>query len=115
MSNQIVETVETVEIPSLAEVTAAVARYAELADMIAKVEAEQKALKKVLMVGHEHFGATIEATDGIKSVMVAPTVRVGVDADRLAKELPEVFQTYAKETRIAATCRVMRGKASKAS
>jgi nicotinate-nucleotide pyrophosphorylase len=116
MSEQIsnVEVVEVVA-PDLATVTAAVERYAALADAIALMEAEQKSLKKTLMEAHGFFGPTIEAEGGIKSVTVAETVRVGIDADRLAKELPEVFQTYAKETRIAATCRVMRGKASKAS
>jgi hypothetical protein len=97
--------VETVKVEGV--VSTAIGRYAEIADLIKSLEAEQKAIKGLLATAHKNAEATSFLTEeGHRSAVIASTVRIGVDADRLAKEQPEIFAAYAKETVIAESIRV---------
>jgi hypothetical protein len=88
-------------------VATAITRYAEIADAIKTMEAEQKALKVYLATAHKNTDAvTLLTEEGHRSAVIGATIRIGVDADRLAKEQPEVFAAYAKETVIAESIRV---------
>ena len=99
MSNEVIK-VEGV-------VSTAISRYAEIAEAVKALEAEQKAIKSFLATAHKNAEATALLTEeGHRSTVIAATVRIGVDADRLAKEQPEIFKAYAKETVIAETIRV---------
>jgi hypothetical protein len=85
----------------------AITRYAEIAETIKALEAEQKAIKGLLGKAHDNAEATALLTEeGHRSAIIGATVRIGVDADRLAKEMPEVFAAYSKETVIAASIRI---------
>lgn len=99
MQNEIVKVEGTV--------ATAITRYAEIAEAIKAMEAEQKALKAYLNTAHGNAEATTLLTEeGHRSALIGATIRVGVDADRLAKEMPEVFAAYAKETVVAASIRI---------
>jgi hypothetical protein len=99
MQNEIVKVEGTV--------ATAITRYAEIADAIKAMEAEQKALKAYLSAAHGNAEATTLLTEeGHRSAVIGATIRVGVDADRLAKEMPEVFAAYSKETVVAASIRI---------
>ena len=88
-------------------VATAITRYAEIAEMVKALEAEQKAIKGYLATAHKNTEAVSLLTEeGHRSTVIASTIRIGVDADRLAKEQPEIFKQYAKETVIAETIRV---------
>ena len=92
-------------------VATAITRYAEIADAIKAMEAEQKAIKGYLAAAHKNTEATALLTEeGHRSTVIGATIRVGVDADRLAKEQPEIFAAYSKETVIAETIRVTPAK-----
>jgi hypothetical protein len=95
------------------EVAVAVDRLVEIAAILKGLETEQKELREQVKAAHATVGADFETATGCRSVQVGATVRVGIDADRLAKELPEVFQQYAKETTIAATIRIVAPKVAK--
>ena len=96
------------------EVAVAVDRLVEIAALVKELEVEQKALREQVKAAHELTEADgMETATGARSVRVGATVRVGIDADRLAKELPEVFQQYAKETVVAATIRIVAPKVAK--
>jgi len=97
--------VETVKVEGV--VATAISRYAEVADLIKSLEAEQKAIKSLLATAHDNAEATALLTEeGHRSTVIGATVRIGVDADRLAKEQPEIFAAYAKETVVAASIRI---------
>jgi hypothetical protein len=97
--------VETVKVEGV--VSTAIGRYAEIADLIKSLEAEQKAIKGLLATAHDNAEATALLTEeGHRSTVIASTIRVGVDADRLAKEQPEIFAAYSKETVVAASIRI---------
>ena len=81
MQNEIVKVEGTV--------ATAITRYAEIAEAIKSMEAEQKALKAYLNTAHGNAEATTLLTEeGHRSAVIGATIRVGVDADRLAKEQP---------------------------
>jgi predicted phage-related endonuclease len=105
----------TNEVVKVEGVTAtAIGRYAEIAEMIKGLEAEQKAIKVLLSAAHKNAEATALLTEeGHRSTVIGATVRIGVDADRLAKEQPEIFKAYSKETVIAETVRVNPAKKAK--
>lgn len=88
------------------DVADAIEQYALLAEEIAALTAKQSVLKKIVFDAHGDLGEKFVTANGVRSAFVAPTIRVGVDADRLAKELPEVFQQYAKETKVSASVRI---------
>lgn len=97
--------IETVKVEGI--VSTAIGRYAEIAEMVKALETEQKAIRAYLAVAHKNTEAvTLLTEEGHRSTVIASTIRVGVDADRLAKEQPEIFRAYAKETVIAETVRV---------
>lgn len=101
--------IETVKVEGV--VSTAIGRYAEIADLIKTLEAEQKAIKSLLATAHKNTDATTFLNEeGHRSAVIAATVRIGVDADRLAKEMPEVFKQYAKETVIGESIRVTPAK-----
>ena len=103
MQNEIVKVEGTVAV--------AITRYAEIAEAIKSMEAEQKALKAYLNTAHGNAEATTLLTEeGHRSALIGATIRVGVDADRLAKEMPEVFAAYSKETVVAASIRITPAK-----
>ena len=88
-------------------VSTAISRYAEIAEAVKALEAEQKAIKAYLATAHKNAEATALLTEeGHRSTVIGATIRIGVDADRLAKEQPEIFAAYSKETVIAETVRV---------
>ena len=92
----------------------AITRYAEIAETIKQLEAEQKAIKGLLGTAHDNAEATALLTEeGHRSAIIGATVRIGVDADRLAKEQPEIFAAYSKETVIAASIRITAPKKAK--
>ena len=92
-------------------VATAITRYAEIAEAVKALEAEQKAIKAYLAAAHKNTEATAMLTEeGHRSTVIASTIRIGVDADRLAKEMPEIFTAYAKETVIAESIRVTPAK-----
>lgn len=95
------------------EVAVAIDRLVEIAALVKELDNESKALRERVKAAHGTVDADgIETETGARSVRVGATVRVGIDADRLAKELPEVFQQYAKETTVAATIRIVAPKAA---
>ena len=97
--------IEVVKVEGI--VSTAISRYAEIAETVKALEAEQKAIKSYLAVAHKNSEATSLLTEeGHRSTVIGATVRIGVDADRLAKEQPEVFAAYSKETVIAESIRV---------
>jgi hypothetical protein len=92
-------------------VATAITRYAEIAETIKGMEAEQKALKAYLATAHKNTDAVALLTEeGHRSTVIGATVRIGVDADRLAKEQPEIFAAYSKETVVAESIRVTPAK-----
>ena len=97
--------IEVVKVEGI--VSTAISRYAEIAETVKALEAEQKAIKSYLAVAHKNSEATSLLTEeGHRSTVIGATVRIGVDADRLAKEQPEIFAAYSKETVIAESIRV---------
>ena len=97
--------IEVVKVEGI--VSTAISRYAEIAEAVKALEAEQKAIKSLLATAHKNAEATALLTEeGHRSTVIGATVRIGVDADRLAKEQPEVFAAYSKETVIAESIRV---------
>lgn len=90
------------------EVAVAVDRLVEIAAIVKELEAEQKELRERVKAAHATLGADgMETATGARSVAVGATVRVGVDADRLARELPDTFREYSRETVVAATIRIV--------
>lgn len=105
--------IETVKVEGV--VSVAISRYAEIAEMVKALETEQKAIRAYLATAHKNADATVFLNEsGDRSTVIASTIRIGVDADRLAKEQPDVFKAYAKETVIAETVRVNPAKKVKA-
>ena len=76
--------IETVKVEGV--VATAITRYAEIAETIKAMEAEQKAIKALLATAHKNADATTFLNEeGHRSAVIGATVRIGVDADRLAK------------------------------
>jgi hypothetical protein len=101
--------IEVVKVEGI--VSTAIGRYAEIADAIKALEAEGKSIKAYLATAHKNTEAvTLLTEEGHRSAVIGATIRVGVDADRLAKEMPEVFAAYSKETVVAESIRVTPAK-----
>lgn len=90
-----VDSVESIE-QRLSELEEYVSEYNELKDK----------LKEYLLPNFESSGTS--KYDGSRYTMsyVAPTTRVSLDTARLKQELPDVFESYSKETKVSASIKL---------
>lgn len=73
-----------------------------------KKQAEERAqeLRAAIMSAMKSNGVSSFENERIKISYVAPSVRLSVDTERLKKDMPEVYQSYLRESQIKESLRI---------
>ena len=85
-------------------------RMKELAPLVEEYKQLEDKLRTALLEQLELSGATQYTGRVFTATYVQPTVRVTLDSKRLKEELPDIFESYSKETKVAGSIKLMSKK-----
>lgn len=85
-------------------------RMQALAPLVEEYNQLEKQLRETLLEQLELSGATQYTGRLFVATYVQPTTRVSLDSKRLKEEHPDIFESYAKETKVAGSIKLMNKK-----
>lgn len=86
------------------------ARLQELLPYVDEYKAIEQQLRTTLLEQLEVAGATTYTGDVFTATYVRPSVRVSLDTTRLKEEQPDVYNSYAKETKVSGSIKLTMNK-----
>lgn len=92
------------------DIRAMESRLMELTPYVEEYNAIQQKLRADLLEQLEIAGATTYTGSVFTATYVRPTVRVSLDTARLKAEQPDIFNAYAKETKVASSIKLQMNK-----
>lgn len=78
----------------------------EIEDSKKQAEARAQELRAAIMTAMKNNGVSVFENERMRIAYVAPSVRSSVDTARLKKDMPDVYQSYLRESQIKESLRI---------